>query len=242
MWFLTSSAVVCTPMILVGLPQRKNCGSFFKKHNFDKLVQLFDIHCRFFSCLHLAVGRHHRRRTSWCPHGRTVLDCSDTCFREEDFFDTSWSLRKRVFWGVVFTPTVGCNRPPSASNDSNCNKIENTTGFTVLSWIFACVLIYRLSLNYYEDHHKSSLISVEWILVWRSWLASRLQSCHWCLTLTRYMRWYAFRYVRNLRILSSWTRWWKRRQWIYRNVSRYTMRIPNVWRLIVAAQHSPRTP
>ena len=46
-----------------------NCGSFIKKLNFDKQVQLFDIYCRFFSCLHLAVGRHHRRRTSRCPHG-----------------------------------------------------------------------------------------------------------------------------------------------------------------------------
>ena len=48
--------------------REKNCGSFFKKHNFDEQVQLFDIYRRFFSCLHLAVGLHHRRRTSWCPH------------------------------------------------------------------------------------------------------------------------------------------------------------------------------
>ena len=27
---------------------------------------------RFFSCLHLAVGRHHRRRTSRCPHGLQI--------------------------------------------------------------------------------------------------------------------------------------------------------------------------
>ena len=69
MWFLTAGPVVCIPMILTEFPQGKNCGSFFKKHNFIKQVQLFDIYCRFFSCLHLAVGRHHRRRTSWCPHG-----------------------------------------------------------------------------------------------------------------------------------------------------------------------------
>ena len=34
-------------------------------------------------------------------------------------------LRKRVFRGVVFTPRVGCSRPPSACKRSNCNKIEN---------------------------------------------------------------------------------------------------------------------
>ena len=47
-----------TPMILA----EENCVCFFQKHNFDKSVQLFDIYCRFFSGLHLAVGRHQRRR------------------------------------------------------------------------------------------------------------------------------------------------------------------------------------
>ena len=67
MWFLTADPVVCIPMILTEFPQGKNCGSFFKKHNFDEQVQFFDVHRLFFSCL--AVGRHHRRRTPWCPHG-----------------------------------------------------------------------------------------------------------------------------------------------------------------------------
>ena len=33
-----------------------------------------------------------------------------------------FTLRKRVFWGVVFTPPVGCSRPPSAVNDPNATK------------------------------------------------------------------------------------------------------------------------
>ena len=33
MWFLTAGPVVSMPMILAELPERKNCGSFFKKHN-----------------------------------------------------------------------------------------------------------------------------------------------------------------------------------------------------------------
>ena len=69
MWFLTAGPVVCIPMIFTEFHQGKNCGCFFKKHNFDKQVQVFDIFCRFFSCLHLAVGRHHRRWTPRCPHG-----------------------------------------------------------------------------------------------------------------------------------------------------------------------------
>ena len=61
---------------------------------------------------------------------------------------------------------------------------------------------------------KSSVLSVEWISGWRSWLASRIQSCVWVLTFTRYMRWSVFRYFRNPRIESSWIRWWRRRWWI----------------------------
>ena len=68
MWILTAFPVIRVPMILTEFPQRKNCGSFFKKHNFDEQVHLFDIYRRFFSRLHLAVGHHHRRRTPRCPH------------------------------------------------------------------------------------------------------------------------------------------------------------------------------
>ena len=49
--------------------QRKTCGSFFKKQNRDEQVQSFDIFRGFLSCLHLAVGRLHRRRSPRRPHG-----------------------------------------------------------------------------------------------------------------------------------------------------------------------------
>ena len=63
MWFLTAGPVVRKPMILAELPESKNCWSFFKKHNCHEWVQFFDMYRCFFSCLHLAVGHHHRRRT-----------------------------------------------------------------------------------------------------------------------------------------------------------------------------------
>ena len=66
--FLTAGPVVGIPLILAELPERKDCGSLFKKHNLHEWVQFFDTYRGFFSCLHLAVGRHHRRRTSRCPH------------------------------------------------------------------------------------------------------------------------------------------------------------------------------
>ena len=35
-----------------------------------------------------------------------------------------FTLRKRVLWGVVFTPPVGCSRPPSVVNDPTATKWE----------------------------------------------------------------------------------------------------------------------
>ena len=63
----------------------------------------------------------------------------------------------------------------------------------------------------------------------------RIENCVWDLTFTRYMRWCVFRHVRNPRIESTWMRWWRRCRWIYKNVSRDAMRIPNIWLLIIAA-------
>ena len=88
---------------------------------------------------------------------------------------------------------------------------------------------------------KSSITGVERISGWRSWLASRIQGCVWCLAFTRYMQWCMFRHIGNPRIEPLRIRCRRRRCWIYKNVSRYTMRVPNVWRLIVAARHSHRT-
>ena len=85
---------------------------------------------------------------------------------------------------------------------------------------------------------ESSLFRVEWISGWRSRLKSRIQDCVWNLTFILYMWWCVFRYVRNPRIEFSWITWRRRRSWICKNVSRYTLRIPNVWRLIVAASQS----
>ena len=78
---------------------------------------------------------------------------------------------------------------------------------------------------------KSSPLRVEWISGWRSWLASGIHSCVWCLTSTRYMRWCVFRYVGNSKDGIFLDQGLKRRLWIYR----HAMRIPNIWRLIIAA-------
>ena len=44
MCLLTAGPVVGIPMILTELPERKNCGSFFKKHNRHEQVQFIDVY------------------------------------------------------------------------------------------------------------------------------------------------------------------------------------------------------
>ena len=47
---------------------------------------------------------------------------------------------------------------------------------------------------------KSFLTRVAWISGWRSWLASRIQSCAWFLAFPHFMRWCTFWYIRDPRI------------------------------------------
>ena len=113
-WFLTAGPVVCMPMILTELPETKNCGSFFEKHNCDELVQFFDIWSRFSSCLHLAVGRHHRRRTSRCRHGLKLSNVKVSLADQLSFFrllywcnrqyilHRGWIECSFVLWACIF--------------------------------------------------------------------------------------------------------------------------------------------
>ena len=85
---------------------------------------------------------------------------------------------------------------------------------------------------------KISLTRDDWISGWRSWLASLI--LNWCLVFTHHMWWSVFWYIRSpwIQFLRIWC--WRRRCWICKNVSRYTMCVPNTWRPIAAAGQIPR--
>ena len=85
---------------------------------------------------------------------------------------------------------------------------------------------------------KISLTRVEWISGWRSWLASLILS--WCLAFTQHM-WRCVFWSEPLRIRLLRIRCWRRRGWICKNVSRFSMCVPNAWRPIFAARHFYRT-
>ena len=88
---------------------------------------------------------------------------------------------------------------------------------------------------------KSSPTWDECISGWRSSLASRIQGCVWCLAFTHHVWWCVFWDIRDTWIGLFRIRCWRRRRWICKNVCRYTMRVPNTWRPIVAARHFQRT-
>ena len=123
MWFLTADPVVCIPMVLTELPERKNCGSFFKKHNRHGQVQFFDKYRGFFSCLHLAVGRHQLRRIPRCPRG-LQLGRVEVCLA--DHMHTSYGLYHKLSFLRLF---CWCSRE-----------------YTFLRGKVECSLVFSLSL------------------------------------------------------------------------------------------------
>ena len=73
---------------------------------------------------------------------------------------------KMDLWGVVFTPPVGCRRPPSAVNDPTATNektwkshvwgfVQRRQTTVLLPCRFARKLICGLSLNYHELHQES---------------------------------------------------------------------------------------
>ena len=87
-------------------------------------------------------------------------------------------------------------------------------------WNLQALLVCRIII------WETSLVKVQWISGWRSWLASRIQSCVWCLAFFHHMRWCMFWHIRNPWIGFLRIRCWRRRGWICKNISRYTMRVP----------------
>ena len=80
----------------------------------------------------------------------------------------------------------------------------------------------------------------DWIFGWRSGLASLI--LNWCLILILLRMWWrVFWHIRTPWIQLLRIRCWRRRFWICKNVSRYSMCVPNAWRPIFAARHSKRT-
>ena len=63
--------------------------------NSPVIVQIVDIYRRFFIRSDSAVGRHHRRRTPWCPHGRQLSRV--TVFLTDHMHTRSWINYKLSF-------------------------------------------------------------------------------------------------------------------------------------------------
>ena len=88
---------------------------------------------------------------------------------------------------------------------------------------------------------RISLTRDEWTFGWQSGLASLI--LNWCFIFILLRLWWVnwFWFLRTPRIQFLRIRCWRRRRWICKNVSRYTMCVPNAWRSNFPARHSERT-
>ena len=82
----------------------------------------------------------------------------------------------------------------------------------------------------------------DWIFGWRSRLASQISILFWSFTFLRWRRTKRLLNCRTPLIQFLRVRNWWRCMWICKNVSRYTMCIPNAWRPFFAARRYERMP
>ena len=144
-------------------------------------------------------------------------------FNHLHFFDPQHSFRRKL-WASTYL-SLESYLPPSECcwcGEFVKMRIRNLQSLLVLSIIL----------------YESSLTRDDWISGWRSWLASRIQS--WCLAFTHHLWWRVIWHIRDPWIWLLRIRCWRRRRWICKNVSRYTMRVPNTWLPTIAARHSQR--
>ena len=110
-------------------------------------------------------------------------------FNHLHFFDPQHNFHGKL-WASTYL-SLESNLP--ASKRGWCGEFV-----TMRIWNMQSLLVCSIIL--WKSHHTR----VEWISGWRSWLASRIQGCVWCLAFTRYMRWCVFWYIRDPRIWRGW--------------------------------------
>ena len=118
-----------------------------------------------------------------------------------------------------------------ASKGCWCRELVTVKFRNLQSLLVLPIILWRVSST--ED---------DWIFGWRSRLASQISILFWsftflrCRRMKRLLNW-RIPLIQFLRIRS----WW-RCMWIYKNVSRYTMCVPNAWRPLFAARRCERMP
>ena len=142
------------------------------------------------------------------------------------FFDPQHSFR-----GKLWTSTyLSLESYLPTSKRCWCMEFVKMRIRNLQSLLVCPIILWRISLS--RD---------DWIFGWRSGLASLI--LNWCLILILPRRWWVnwFWCMRTpwIQFLRIW--WWRRRGWISKNVSRFSMCVPNAWRPIFGAWHSHRT-
>ena len=133
------------------------------------------------------------------------------------YFDPLHRVRRKL-WTSTYLGLESCL---PASKRSWCREFVEMKIWDLQSLLVCTMILWRIFLT--RDDRISG---------WRSWLASLI--LNWCLAFTHHMRWRVFWFIRYPWIWLLRIRCWRRRRWICKNVSRFTMHVPNTWRPIVA--------
>ena len=131
------------------------------------------------------------------------------------FFDPLHSFR-REWWTSAY---LSAESHLPINKRCQCGEFVEMKIWNLQSLLVCFIILYRVCLT--KD---------DCIFVWRSWLASLI--LNWCLILILPRLWGVnwFWYVRTPWIQFLRIRCWRRRGWICKNVSRYTMCVPTAWR------------
>ena len=142
------------------------------------------------------------------------------------FFDPMHSFRRKL-WTSAY---LSLESYLPISKRWWCRKFAEMKIWNLQPLLVCSIVLWRVSLT--RDDRTFS---------WRSWLASRILKR--CLVLTLHRLWWVnlFWYVRTPWMQFLRIKCWRGRNWICKNVSRKTMRVPNAGRPIPAARHSSRT-
>ena len=149
------------------------------------------------------------------------------CINQLHFFDPLHRFRRKL-WTSTY---LGLEPYLPASKGCWCRELVNVEIRNLQSLLVCPTILWRVSST--ED---------DWIFGWRSRLASQISILFWSFTFLRCRRMKRLLNCRTPLIQFLKIRSWWRCMWICKNVSRYTMCVPNAWRPFFAARRYERMP
>ena len=136
MWFLTVAPLVWVSVFIAKLPERKNCWRVLEDFRSQEYIQLFDIHCGLFMCLHFSIGFYDCRRTTrlrQCIHFSRIQVIFADHMHWRSGVDNKFSfLRFKIWWR---------KQTPSFRRWEECCLMKAGTYFPKVTRMLLCFLL-----------------------------------------------------------------------------------------------------